>query len=134
MAVFGAPQPLPDKERHALAAARGIVAAVSALASPALGASRLEVGVGLATGTAYVGAIRSVDRHIWSAIGNTTNLAARLQALTRELGTPIVIDEATRDAAGDEAADFERHPETAIRGLRLQRDVFALGVPRAAVA
>jgi class 3 adenylate cyclase len=134
MAVFGAPKPLPDKERRALAAARGIVAAVSSLATPALGASRLEVGVGLATGSAYVGAIRSVDRRIWSAIGNTTNLAARLQALTRELGTPIVIDEATRDAAGDEARDFERHPETAIRGLRLQRDVFALAIPRAAVA
>jgi class 3 adenylate cyclase len=132
MAVFGAPKPLPDKERRALSAARGIVAAVSGLVSPSLAPQGLEVGVGLATGSAYVGAIRSVDRRIWSAIGNTTNLAARLQGLTRELGAPIVIDQATRDAAPDEARDFERRPETLIRGLRDRCDVFVWSRARAA--
>jgi class 3 adenylate cyclase len=128
MAVFGAPDPLPDKERRALAAARRIVAEVGALRSPALGVAggRLAVGVGLATGSAYVGAIRSVDRHIWSAIGNTTNLAARLQALTRELGAPIVIDRETRDAALEEAADFEPRAATRIRGLRASHDIYVL--------
>jgi class 3 adenylate cyclase len=128
MAVFGAPEPLADKERRALAAARRIVTDVAALASPILdpSASGLGVGVGLATGSAYVGAIRSVDRNIWSAIGNTTNLAARLQAMTRDFGAPIVIDEATHEAARDEAGDFERRPDTTIRGLRAPRDVFIL--------
>lgn len=134
MAVFGAPKLLPDKERRALAAARGIVAAVGSLAGPSSPTGRLEVGVGLATGTAYVGAIRSVDRRIWSAIGNTTNLAARLQGLTRELGGPIVIDEATHDAASDDASDFERYPETTIRGLRGRCDVYVLAPAHAAVA
>jgi class 3 adenylate cyclase len=134
MAVFGAPEPLPDKERRALAAARQIVTDVSTLAggaSPAGGVA-LAVGVGLATGSAYVGAIRSVDRNIWSAIGNTTNLAARLQAMTRDFGVPIVIDRATHDAALDEARDFEPRPDTAIRGLQLPRDVFVLPRQRAA--
>jgi hypothetical protein len=113
MAVFGAPDPLADKERRALAAARRIVAEVGALRSPALGVAggRLAVGVGLATGAAYVGAIRSVDRHIWSAIGNTTNLAARLQALTRDLGARIVIDcgPTTRRAKGRRLRAARRH-------------------------
>jgi len=128
MAVFGAPDPLPHKERRALAAARRIVAEVGALRSPALGVTggRLAVGVGLATGSAYVGAIRSVDRHIWSAIGNTTNLAARLQALTRDLGARIVIDRETHDAAREEAADFEPRAGTQIRGLRAPRDIYVL--------
>jgi class 3 adenylate cyclase len=128
MAVFGAPEPLPDKERRALAAARQIVTDVSTLMGAALapGEGGLAVGVGLATGSAYVGAIRSVDRNIWSAIGNTTNLAARLQAMTRDLGAPIVIDRATHDAARDEARDFEPRPETTIRGLQAPRDVFVL--------
>jgi class 3 adenylate cyclase len=128
MAVFGAPEPLPDKERRALAAARRIVTDVATLATPIVdsGTSSLGVGVGLATGSAYVGAIRSVDRNIWSAIGNTTNLAARLQAMTRDFGAPIVIDEATHQAAFEEAADFERRADTAIRGLRAPRDVFIL--------
>lgn len=128
MAVFGAPDPLPNKERRALAAARRIVSEVSALRSPALGVAdgRLAVAVGLATGSAYVGAIRSVDRHIWSAIGNTTNLAARLQALTRELGTPIAIDQETREAVQEDADDFERRPATQIRGLHTPHDIYVL--------
>jgi class 3 adenylate cyclase len=134
MAVFGAPGPLPDKERRALAAARRIVSEVSALESPVLGpgGGRLAVGVGLATGAAYVGPIRSVDRRIWSAIGDTTNLAARLQALSREFGAPIVIDSATHDAAREDALDFERRPQTPIRGLRAPRDVFVLPHQRVA--
>jgi class 3 adenylate cyclase len=36
----------------------------------------LAVGVGVATGSAFVGSIRSTDRLIWSAVGSTTNLAA----------------------------------------------------------
>ena len=134
MAVFGAPDPLPDKERRALAAARQIVSEVSGLRGLALGpgGGRVSVGVGLATGAAYVGAIRSVDRYIWSAIGNTTNLAARLQALSRELDAPIVIDDETHRAAHEQARDFERRPGTAIRGLRNAHDVFVLS--RQAVA
>jgi len=128
MAVFGAPDPLPDKERRALAAARRIVVEVSALRGPhsrGTGA-RLEVGVGLATGSAFVGAIRSVDRHIWSALGNTTNLAARLQGMTRDFGVPIVIDRETHAAAGAEAMDFEPREATQIRGLRARHDIYVL--------
>jgi class 3 adenylate cyclase len=136
MAVFGAPDALPDKERRALAAARQIVIEVSALRSAAFGegCGELSVGVGLATGTAYVGPIRSADRHIWSAIGNTTNLAARLQALSRELGSPVVIDAETHRAAGDGARDFEPRVATEIRGLRSPRDVFVLSGGRLAAA
>jgi class 3 adenylate cyclase len=135
MAVFGAPDPLPEKERMALAAARRIVDDVqsSALAGDGF-AERLEVGVGVATGPAYVGAIRSVDRYIWSALGNTTNLAARLQSLTRDLDAPIVIDAATRAAAGAGAADFVEHRAVAIRGMRSTSDVYALPRRRHAAA
>lgn len=128
MAVFGAPEPLAEKERAAVEAGRGIVVAVRALA---LGGERpesrlLEVGVGIATGKAFVGNIQSVDRLIWSAIGNTTNLAARLQSLTRDLNVAIVIDAATQKAAGDVTTDFEQHAQTPIRGRRQAEDVYAL--------
>ena len=52
-----------------------------------------------ALGEAFVGNIQAVDRMIWSAIGNTTNLAARLQSLTRDLGAALVIDGTTRTRA-----------------------------------
>ncbi len=63
---------------------------------------------------------------IWSAIGNTTNLAARLQDLTRDLDASVVIDEPTRRGADYVAADFERRAETPIRGRRETQDVYVL--------
>ena len=59
-------------------------------------------------------------------IGDTTNLAARLQALTRELDASIAIDEPTRRAAGYVCADFARHPAMAVAGRSERIDVFAL--------
>jgi class 3 adenylate cyclase len=123
MAVFGAPEPLAAKERCALAAGREMVARVRGLAGAG---PPIEVGVGIATGPAYVGPIRAVDRLIWSAIGNTTNLAARLQALTRELRAAVVIDDETWRRGGHAAAAFVLHPELPIRGLQERRNVHAL--------
>ena len=57
---------------------------------------RFEWRFGVATGTAYVGHIQSADRRIWSVVGNTTDLAARLQALTRDLDAGIAVDAAQR--------------------------------------
>jgi len=73
-----------------------------------------------------VGSIRSADRWIWSAIGNTTNLAARLQTLTRELDAAIAVDEVTHSAAGYVCGGFARHEGIAIRGRSGRRTVFAL--------
>jgi class 3 adenylate cyclase len=128
MSVFGAPEPLADKEWCAVVTGREIVAAVRALAVGVTERAQqsLEVGVGIATGKAFVGNIRSADRLIWTAIGDTTNLAARLQGLTRELDAAILIDGATRRSAGDIAADFERRERVSIRGRRQTEDVYVL--------
>ncbi len=117
MVVFGAPEPLPRKELHAVEAARRIVDSMPA---------PLSVGVGVATGSAFVGSIRAADRFIWTAVGSTTNLASRLQSLTRELGAAIAIDAPTREAAGYVCGDFVRHADLAIRGRTGRFDVFAL--------
>jgi hypothetical protein len=87
------------------------------------------VGVGIATGPAFVGSVRAVDRLIWTALGPTTNLAARLQALTRELDASLVVDAATWGALGTWGADFELHTAVALRGLRQREDVYALASP-----
>jgi adenylate cyclase len=124
MAVFGAPRELAHKERAAVEAGREIVDAVAAL--PVEGESTLSVGVGIATGEAFVGNIRVVDRMIWSAIGNTTNLAARLQSLTRELDASLVVDGRTWARAQPAASDFEKRTDIPIRGRRETQDVYAL--------
>ena len=127
MAVFGAPAPLEHKEQAAVLA--GIEMANTVQVRAGAGEHPADrsgsVGVGIATGPAFVGNIEAVDRKIWSAIGNTTNLAERFQALTRDLGASIVIDEATRSAAGA-AADFATYEGTLIRGLGEPQTIYAL--------
>ena len=124
MAVFGAPRELPGKEVAAVAAARDIVAGVRELRFD--DGSQVDAGVGVATGEAYVGTVRAVDRRIWSALGNTTNLAARLQALTRDLDASIAIDEPTFRAAGPESSGFKRHAAQSVRGRTRPLDLFSL--------
>jgi class 3 adenylate cyclase len=127
MAVFGAPEPLAQKERAAVRAAREIVDEIGSIET---GDLRLSVGVGIATGDAYVGSVRAADRLIWSAIGNTTNLAARLQALSRDLDAAIVIDDGTWQALAEyERMGFVHHAKTAVRGRSDPHDVHALPLP-----
>lgn len=125
MAVFGAPNVLAAKERAALASGLAMVDSISEFG--------LQVGVGVATGPAYVGTIAAADRSFWCAVGNTTILASRLQALSRDLGAAVVIDARTFEAAGEiDEIGFEQHPNVQIRGRRQPETVFAL--PRAVVA
>ncbi len=128
MTVFGAPKALAQKERAAVAAGREIVTAVEAIpmGEGEGGSTKLSVGVGIATGEAFVGNIQAVDRVIWSAIGNTTNLAARLQGLTRELDAALVIDAATWGELGSAGQDFEKHAAVPIRGRQQIEDLYAL--------
>ena len=126
MAVFGAPRELAYKERSAVEAGREIVDAVGSL--PLEGGGKLAVGVGIATGEAFVGNIQAVDRLIWSAIGNTTNLAARLQGLTRDLDASLVVDAVTWQRAGAATPDFEKRSDVPIRGRCERQDVYALPI------
>jgi class 3 adenylate cyclase len=119
MAVFGAPRAIERKEACAVAAAREIIAKLET--------RELSVGIGVATGSAYVGDIQSsADRRIWSVVGNTTNLAARLQALTRDLDAVIAADATTRERAGAACAGFLLHRAQRIRGRSEPIDLWVL--------
>jgi class 3 adenylate cyclase len=127
LAVFGAPDELPMKERAAVEAAREVVAAVAQLPRPTgVAGPALSVGVGIATGPAFVGNIQSADRFIWTVIGNTVNLAARLQSLTRDLDAAVAIDDTTFRRAARACVDFVRHSDLAIRGRAQPETVHAL--------
>ncbi len=128
MAVFGAPEPLAHKERAAVSAALAIVDCVRALRidpdDPASGTA--DLGIGIASGHAYAGPIRTVDRTIWGVLGDTTNLAARLQTLSRELDASVVVDGATHASASDLMQGFVRHAQRPIPGRHGHIDLFAL--------
>lgn len=126
LAVFGAPAALAEKERAAVEAGAEIYARVGGLViGDAEGEPvRLSVGVGIATGPAYVGDVQAVDRRIWGCLGNTTNLAARLQALSRDLDAAIVVDEATHARGGPIAMAMQRVPHVSVRGRSDELDVY----------
>jgi class 3 adenylate cyclase len=124
MAVFGAPRPIAHKERAAVEAALEVIGAIERGEVEELVPHALQVGVGIATGPAYVGNVQSIDRKIWCVIGNTTNLAARLQALTRELGTSLLIDAATAQRGGDAVTGFVAS-DVRVRGRTERMRVYA---------
>lgn len=120
MAVFGAPGELDGKERAAVAAALRIVETVREL--------ELAPGVGIATGPAWVATVRAGGQLHWSALGDTTNLASRIQSLTRELDAWVAIDETTWRRAGDEARDFVARGPHQVRGRSTAEEIYVLPV------
>jgi class 3 adenylate cyclase len=96
MAVFGAPAHQPDHARRAADAALALQVAASALHDQHVDWPRFRVGVN--TGPALVGNVGSREMRNFTAIGDTTNLTARLQALSPEGG--VVVGDATAGALG----------------------------------
>jgi len=129
MAVFGAPKSLEHKENAAVRAGFELVDALHSRGPQRPDGKPLGVGIGIATGTALCGNIRSADRLIWTAVGNIVNLAARLQNLTRELGALMAIDLSTFERAGSATADFERSEEIHIRGRSQPQVIYTLPLP-----
>lgn len=106
MAVFGAPREDPRQERNAVAAGIAMVEAQRALRSSWIDQGmripddELGMGIGIQTGDAIVGNVGSDERMEYTAIGDTVNLAARLESKTKELGVEMLIGAATREAIG----------------------------------
>lgn len=92
MAFFGAPNELPSPEQAALAAARDMLAELAQLNAElrAEGKAELAMGIGLHSGPAVIGYIGSSHRHEYTAIGDTVNVASRLEGLCKQLDYPII--------------------------------------------
>jgi adenylate cyclase len=92
MAVFGAPEPFEDHPDRALAAGCEIVRVVASGV-----AGELRMGVGINTGKVVAGSIGGGGRLNFSVIGDTVNVAARVEAATRETGDDLLFTAATRE-------------------------------------
>ncbi len=99
MAVFGAPVPGADDALHAVRAAVRMRAALDELNADLekRGKPRLKTGIGIHTGTVVAGNIGSESRMEYTVIGDTVNLASRLEGKTKELGVGLVISEDTKE-------------------------------------
>jgi adenylate cyclase len=99
MAFWGAPLPLPAHAARACAAALRCHRRVREL--EARGVS-LAARIGIATGDVLVGNIGSTERMNYTVMGDTANLASRLEGLNKQYGTQLMISEATFEQARGE--------------------------------
>jgi adenylate cyclase len=107
MALFGAPLPRPDHAERALEAARDLVRRLDVLNGELrrAGEEPVQVGVGIHTGPALIGCVGArivgpdgaerVRREL-TAVGETVNLAHRIEQLTKSIGGPILLSAETR--------------------------------------
>jgi class 3 adenylate cyclase len=105
MAVFGAPKPLDNPCREAFETARAMLEFVTELNRqlPSEGQAPVNIGIGLNAGEAVVGHVGSSARHDYTATGDVTNVASRLETLTKEAGYRIVVSRVVAERLG--AAD-----------------------------
>ncbi len=103
MAFWGAPLPLADHAARAVAAALSMRQATQAVSRDfvARGLPRLTARLGLATGPAVVGNVGSLERFDYTVLGDTVNLASRLESLNKFYGTDILLAASTRHGAGE---------------------------------
>jgi adenylate cyclase len=123
MAFWGAPTAMPDHAARAVAAAIDMSAALEELREElgALGEG-LDIGIGIHTGKAVVGFIGSNDRLDYTIIGDTVNLASRIEGLTKGIGR-ILVSDATREAVGDSFA-WQDRGEHAVKGRENKVQLF----------
>jgi adenylate cyclase len=107
LATFGVPDVGRRDATDALACARGMLAALEAWNAErrVAGQPPLRMGLGLHYGPVVLGDIGSERSMAFATVGDTTNVASRLQALTRDLGARLVASQALVSAIEREGAD-----------------------------
>jgi adenylate cyclase len=138
MASFGVPDPGARDAADALACARAMLVALDAWNAARQRAElpRIAIGIGLHYGPAVLGDIGTERSMAFTVIGDTVNLASRLQAMTRELDTVLCASETLVVRARTDGADaahlegLEDRGEQVVRGREQPVGVFALGAAR----
>ncbi|HEX4730367.1 MAG TPA: adenylate/guanylate cyclase domain-containing protein [Solirubrobacterales bacterium] len=130
MAVFGAPIEQDDHADRALAAAREMLRVRLPrfnewLAAEGLGKG-FAMGIGINSGTVMSGQVGSERRIEYTAIGDTTNTAARLEGMTKGSGHQVFVAHSTKVAMRGEAVELQIVGEREVRGRTQMITVWTL--------
>ena len=102
LAVFGAPLDDPEHARHAILSALAMGETLAGLNQrwSAEGLPSLRMGVGIHTGEVFAGNVGRAGKVKYAVVGDTVNLASRVEGLNKEMGTTMLVTEAAYRAAG----------------------------------
>ncbi len=127
MAVFGAPFPLPHHSENAVRAAQEMIELIELFSHERIAIDKpaLRIGIGIASGEMVAGYTGTNDRAAYTCIGDTVNIAARLEGHTKIFHRTILIDNATRLALGDRFAVEPLGP-VPLKGKTETVEVFAV--------
>ncbi|MDO9355393.1 MAG: adenylate/guanylate cyclase domain-containing protein, partial [Solirubrobacteraceae bacterium] len=133
MAVFGAPLDRADHADRAVSAATEMIEVRlprfnAWIAGQDLG-HEFRMGIGINSGSVMSGNVGSSTRVEYTAIGDTTNTAARIEGMTKDENTQVLLSAATRRALVDEALRSALEPvgERAVRGRDATIELWTLG-------
>ena len=127
MAIFGAPLPREEHRQGAVLAARQMIELIRLFNEDqaAQGKVQIQIGVGIASGQVVAGYTGTLHRATYTCVGDTVNVAARLESHTKALNRPILIDENTRRGLEDGIA-VEPKGELMMTGKTQPINVYAV--------
>jgi len=125
LAIFGAPLDDPIAARHAVEAAREILAEIDERGLSD-GPWPLKVGIGLHLGSAVTGNVGSPRRKEFTAIGDTVNLASRLEQLTKKYPARLIVSDSMMAALGATAGAARPLGKVPVKGYTEPVPIWAL--------
>jgi len=129
MALFGAPVSYEDNARRAVAAACEMR---TALESVPLGdlvlppGMKFNIGIGIHYGDVIVGSIGSSDKTDYSVIGDSVNLASRMEGLTKTYGAMILATQAVKDDIKTDGFAFRYLDDVKVKGKEKAVPIYAV--------
>ena len=127
LATFGCPKSYGNDAENAVKCAINLISALSLFnqVKPAFLADDINIGIGIATGVVFAGNVGSYRKMEYTVIGDTVNLASRLQDMTKKLSCKLVLDLATYSKQPPHIK-FKKTDIHSIRGKKNKVDIFYL--------
>ena len=127
-AVFGAPINEPNHPEMAILSALEMRKHLEDLnrKREEAGEDPVRHGIGIHTGVVLAGSVGSPKRLVYAMVGDTVNLASRIQNLNKKFGTDILISIATKELLRGKNFTFKSLGQTPIRGKREEIEIFSV--------